>query len=200
MGLWVILPNSNALKYSVSDPNCSLNWPGIRLTFGWIIKPFSRSINYHFPGRSIINNNHFTGHSSHRGCPWSVSRIASFAPPLGPLEGSRQDWPIVLIDQRFLDIRPWPGEILVWYGIDLGRVECVTTACGLRCADIFIILAFTSSVHHVVSDLICFIPHFHHDQRKRGEIDQVDGASRRAGCYKRPSACRGKHGDNLHQT
>ena len=52
-------------------------------------------------------------------------------------------------------------------------------------------------VQHVVSDLICFILHFHHDERKRGEIDQVDGSNRRVGSYKRLSACRGKHGDTL---
>ena len=45
--------------------------------------------------------------------------------------------------------------------------------------------------------LICFILHFHHDERKRGEIDQVDGSNRRVGSYKRLSACRGKHGDTL---
>ena len=73
-------------------------------------------------------------------------------------------------------------------------MECVTTACGLRCADI---LALNTWVQHVVSDLICFIPHFHHDERKRGEIDQVDGSNRRVGSYKRLSACRGKHGDTL---
>ena len=117
MGLWVILPNSNALKYSVSDPNCSLNWPGIRLTFRWIIKPFSRSINYHFPGRSIINNNHFTGHSSHRGIGFQdrFIRSATRAPRRIPTGlANRFNWSAVSRHQAVAGGNP--GVIWHWSG------------------------------------------------------------------------------------
>ena len=82
------------------DPNCSLNWPGIRLTSRWIIKPFSRAINYHIisldfrltaAGHRILGSLHSLRPS--RPGLLTFSTISTFSPL------STGDWPIVLIDR-----------------------------------------------------------------------------------------------------